>query len=390
MRHRMTVLRQSGCLLAALACAGIATACGAGPDRSPSPPQTRAANGTSAPAGAASAKRADLLFGLSCVSQVCVAVGQYYDGGNLAQTLVERWAGATWQLEPAPDGAPQGSLQAVSCPVTSRCMAVGSPVIVQAGASWHVTMPASAFTAVSCASASSCIAVGQTAAGLPVYGDWNGLTWRLGRMASPSHRNESVAVSGVSCASPQNCIAVGDYSFGAGAMPNAARFRERILAEAWNGSGWHLLPAPNVARVDELAAVACPSPVSCTAVGTASQQFPLAEHWNGAGWRIQPVPAPGRIGYTKLTAVSCRSAVTCIAVGNYQGLPIAESWGGSGWRFQWLPRPPDDNNSAQLNGVSCTSPTTDCVAVGVSGNGLSYAERYDGMRWQLESTQNPT
>jgi hypothetical protein len=78
-----------------------------------------------------------------------------------------------------------------------------------------------------------------------------------------------------------------------------------------------------------------------------------------------------------------------MATGTYQGLPIAESWGRSGWRLQWLTRPPDDNDSAQVNGVSCTSPTQ-CVAVGVSGNELSFAERYDGTRWQLESTQNPT
>ncbi len=392
MRYRNTVARRSGTVLAALACAGTLLACGAGPTASlavsglPVAKPTRPA--ASASASAANVKRADLLFGISCGSQGCVAVGEYYYGGNPVRTLVERSAGDAWRLEPAATGR-RGSLQAVSCPVSARCVAVGSPVIAQGGTGWRITMHASSFTAVSCATVSSCIAVGQTAAGVPVYGHWNGVTSRSGRMASPPHRSQSAAVSGVSCASPDSCIAVGDYTYGAGAMPNPARFRERILAEAWNGSGWRLLPVRNVAKVDELVAVACTAPARCTAVGSSRQQFPLAEHWNGARWKVQPMPAPGQTGYTQLTAVSCSSAVACMAAGSYQGLPIAESWGGSAWRLQWLPQPPADDNSVQLNGVSCVSLTTECVAVGVSGDGLSYAERYTGTRWQLEGTQNP-
>jgi hypothetical protein len=392
----MTGLRRSGSVLAALACAGIATACGGVQGTSPQAGGTLAIKSVppaTSPAGtqasAASVKRADLLYGVSCASQVCTAVGEYYYGGSSSKTLVERWAGSTWQLEPSPDGPGQSSLQAVSCPVSTSCTAVGAPVIGQAGAHWRITTAASVFTAVSCASAGSCIAVGQTAAGTPVYGDWNGLTWRSGTMAAPPHRSQSVAVSGVSCSSPENCVAVGDYSYGAGAMPDPATYRDRILAEVWNGRGWHLLPAHNISTVDQLAAVSCTSPTSCTAVGTARQQFPLAEHWNGASWQRQSVPAPSQIGYTQLTAVSCRSAVACMAVGTYQGLPIAESWDGSSWHLQQLPRPPGDENSAQLNGVSCIS-LTECLAVGVSGSGLSYAEHYSGTRWQLATTQNPT
>jgi hypothetical protein len=390
MRYRITAVRRSGTVLAALACAGILTACAAaGSATSLAAGQTPAVKPTrpaaSASASAVNVKRADLLFGISCVSQGCVAVGEYYYGDTAVRTLVERSAGEAWQLEPAADGV-RGSLQAVSC--TSRCVAVGSPVIAQSGTGWRVTLHASAFTAVSCASVRSCIAVGQTEAGVLVYGHWNGVTWRSGRMSRPPHRSQSVAISGVSCASADSCVAVGDYTYGAGAMPNPARFRERILVEAWNGSRWRVLPARNIAKVDELVAVACTSSARCTAVGSSRQQFPLAERWNGARWKVQPLAAPGQTGYTQLTAVSCSSAVACMAAGTYQGQPIAEEWGGGGWRLQLLPRPPADNNSAQLNGVSCVSPT-ECVAVGVSGNGLSYAERYAGTRWQLEITQNP-
>lgn len=75
-------------------------------------------------------------------------------------------------------------------------------------------------------------------------------------------------------------------------------------------------------------------------------------------------------------------------MGTYQGLPVAESWNGRAWIVQWLPEPPADNHSAQLNGVSCTGDDA-CVAVGVDGNGLSYAERYNGGRWQLNVTSSP-
>lgn len=98
---------------------------------------------------------------------------------------------------------------------------------------------------------------------------------------------------------------------------------------------------------------------------------------------------PGTVGYTKLTAVSCTSVVSCAAVGTYQGQPIAESWNGKSWRLQQPPEPPVDNYSAQLSGVSCASSKA-CIAVGDSGSPLSYAERYNGSSWRLTTTQNPT
>ena len=78
-----------------------------------------------------------------------------------------------------------------------------------------------------------------------------------------------------------------------------------------------------------------------------------------------------------------------MAVGDYQGLPIAEAWDGSTWRLHWLPTPPADNQSADLNAVSCTSETT-CTAVGDNGNGLSYADRWNGTTWLLQATSNPS
>lgn len=192
----------------------------------------------------------------------------------------------------------------------------------------------------------------------------------------------------MSCTSASFCLAVGDYTYGAGAAMPGPAFRDRILAEEWTGRTWRMLPAVNVGRRDELTAVSCTAPARCTAVGTSAQQFPLAEQWNGSSWRIEHVAVPGALGYTQLSAVSCISARACMTVGDYQGLPIAESWAGGSWRLQWLPRPPADNYSAHLYGVSCMSQEA-CSAVGVSGNGVSYAEQWHGTTWRLAETANP-
>lgn len=381
-------------VIALLACLGVATGCGSAATVQTSATPTTSAAAATAPAGAAAAspgpavKHADLLFGVSCAGPQCIAVGSYYYGTAESHTLVELWTGSAWQLEPSPDGPRYSSLQAVSCALAAGCLAVGSPVIAGNGRHWRIVSLASALDAVSCTGTGRCIAVGGTML-TPRYASWNGRTWRTGTMHGLPQHAQSVTVAGVSCASAASCVAVGSYSYGAEAQPSSS-FREKILAEQWNGSTWRLLSAVNVSRIDQLTAVSCTAPDNCTAVGTSAQQYPLAERWNGTAWRVEPVPVPASdtVGYTQLTAVSCPSAASCVAAGTYQGQPIAESWNGRDWRLRQLPQPPEDNYSAQLNGVACARSTA-CLAVGVSGNGLSYAERYNGLNWRLETTQNP-
>jgi hypothetical protein len=391
-------VRRTRRLIVALICLGMAAGCGQGLAAAPRSGGVATASVPGAAAGgsggstraAAGGKRADLLYGVSCAGRECIAVGGYYGSAGAEHTLVERWAGGAWRTLPSPDAGRfrYSSLLGVSCPAATSCVAVGSPVIVWNGARWRVTAGASPFTAVSCPAAGLCMAVGQTERGAPAYGAWNGGAWHTGTLPVPRHSGELATVAGVSCPSPRFCLAVGDYSYGATARPSSGGYRDRILAEAWNGRSWRLLPTVNVGPVDQLGAVSCTSPGNCWAVGEVGRQFPLAEHWNGTAWRARPAPAPGRIGYTQLTGVACPLAEACMAVGSYQGMPIAESWTGGAWRLLRLPSPPGGNGSSQLNGVSCGGATA-CMAVGVSGRGLTYAERYDGTRWQLATTQNP-
>ncbi len=167
---------------------------------------------------------------------------------------------------------------------------------------------------------------------------------------------------------------------------------------------WSIEPTPNVASASQntLAGVSCPSKRDCVAVGysyTPNIFHVLTETWDGRSWTIQPTPQlPGLGG--SLSAVACTSKRYCVAVGAYSTMPgatfggtLAEIWNGRSWRLTPTPNPSDAPNSA-LSAVSCTS-ASDCVAVGlsvVSGGGtqVTLAERWDGRRWTILPTPNPT
>jgi hypothetical protein len=355
------------------------------PAKTPTGVTVAAARGTASAPG----KRVDQLAGVSCVGGTCYAAG-YTISGTSERTLIEAWNGEKWVREPAPPAGAAGSLAAISCAKgnpLNRCLAAGAPDLAGSGGSWRVAgKGGSQLDAVSCPSAGACVLVGETTKD-PVYATWNGTTFKNGTLHVPPHSFQTVTVSGVSCASPVSCVAVGDYTYGVRAMPSPSA-RDKVLAEQWNGHGWRLLPAVNVSDWNQLTAVSCVSASDCTAVGTSQNQFPLAERWNGVTWKAEPVPTVSAIGYLFLTSVSCPASGFCVAAGSYQGEPVAETWNGSKWRVGLLPLPSGDNHSAQLNGVSCVSRAA-CVAVGVSGNGTSYAEVYAGGKWRLSATVNP-
>jgi hypothetical protein len=340
-----------------------------------------------APSAGAAVKHADLISSLSCAGHACTAVGDYYYGTSSSSTLVERWTGVSWQLERSPDSARYSSLSGVSCPNGASCVAVGAPSLTGHGRSWQVSARFSPFTAVSCVTTRFCLAVGVTGNGAPVYGTWHGRAWHTTRLPAPRLSQASeVNIAGVSCATPEFCLAVGDYFTGVTALPNPAS-RDRTLSEEWDGRYWRALHPANVSRRDAFSAVSCASPAICTAVGTSASQYPLAEHWDGTSWRIEHMPLPGRLGYTELAAVSCASASACVAVGNYQGRPLAMVSRGGSWGLGWLPHPAGDDNP--LQSVSCASAVV-CMAVGADVNAsASYAERWNGARWQLLRMRNP-
>jgi hypothetical protein len=251
-------------------------------------------------------------------------------------------------------------------------------------------------TGVSCASAVSCTAVGaayysdpHSPAGsqAPVAMRWNGKTWALQHAPNPT-RDDGSTLAAVSCPGPGDCVAVGDH----GGYGN-----DGTLAEAWNGKTWVTQPTPlSHGIITGLDGVSCTSPAACTAVGyrstAAGHLLTLSMSWNGKAWVTQHTPNPPGDS-NQLFGVSCTSARACTAVGSSAAGALAMRWNGKSWSVQHTVEPP--GGPGFLAGVSCDS-GTHCVAAGNNnaneGAGPSIhtvAEVWNGTTWALQPTPNP-
>jgi hypothetical protein len=171
-------------------------------------------------------------------------------------------------------------------------------------------------------------------------------------------------------------------------------------------SSWSIQPTPNpVGAMDSvLSGVSCTSPVACTAVGyftdAVGAGVPLAEGWNGTSWTVQRTPRRAGATSSLLFDVSCASPRSCTAVGSFvtrsgSALPLVERWNGTRWSIQRTTNPSQANGDrvSYLGGVSCASTTT-CTAVGHSGNsagtsGAALTERWNGAGWTIQRTPHP-
>jgi len=237
---------------------------------------------------------------VSCsTATTCFAVGSD-ENETSEQALVERWNGTRWSITPSPlpAGVQDTQLNGVSCQSATDCTAVGSGEALAGsrspgvrtfverwnGTSWAAAasadptgVPLAALVGVSCSSSTNCVAVGvdassETAPSKPFAEDWNGTTWTLAAVPNPNGATNTELVS-VSCRSSNSCYAVGAY---------ATATASNTLVEHWNGTSWSLVDDPNPpgARAALLNGVSCPSPTSCTAVGSYSAHdstFTLAE-----------------------------------------------------------------------------------------------------------------
>jgi hypothetical protein len=171
---------------------------------------------------------------------------------------------------------------------------------------------------------------------------------------------------------------------------------------AFAASGWAIQPTSNPSGATQayLNGISCTSATSCTAVGyflgSSRKNVTLAEAWNGTKWVVQPTPNPSGAMGAFLNAVSCRSATACIAVGYYgnssgNNVTLAEAWNGTKWVIQPTPNPTATSHPV-LAGVSCTS-ATKCTAVGhYTGTSafVTLAEAWNGTKWVIQPTPNPT
>jgi hypothetical protein len=343
-------------------------------------------------AGAAYGHLADV----ACpTASVCFAVGGQ-DSHSTVGKVIQRWNGKKWAVAATtnPTGAISSTFSAVHCISTSSCVAVGqynTPVATKTmimrwdGHTWVLqpspnvpTAPVNSLKSVHCTSAADCFAVGvsyastaTSAAQSTLIEHWDGGAWSIVPSPNQMFAADS-SLAGVSCVSVTSCFAVGNYD--TATITNT-------LVEHWDGTTWTVLPSPNppTSRFNELSDVGCVSNGVCFAVGAAN--LSLVERWNGTTWTIIASPNPKGATAVSFTGVSCTSAARCIAVGDqlqtHVVQRVVEMWNGSRWTVASVPVPKGTKKS-DLSGVSC-SPAVKCFAVGdykVGANRRPLLERY--------------
>ena len=331
------------------------------------------------------------LTALSCFSNGCIAVG-LYDTGDAA---VYGWNGSTWAALPVPAKPLLDTMNGVACSSSSDCIAVGHLHESQGwraqawswnGSAWSVQAtfnpPSShnSLNAIRCAAGtSSCEAVGYRGYGGPTYPlaeYWNGRAWAYqSTKGGPIGDLMSLSCAGRG-ASLGACEAVGQNGFSFTA-----------LAMGLNGATWITQATPALPHNDqsdgpaELTAVSCYRS-GCMAVGwesysdgtpDSSGNQSVGELWNGSKWTLAGVPYRDYTSDTP-TAVNCRSASSCTAVGwlltcgdcvDYTDTLVL-SWDGTQWTQATAPSPNDSLAMTfpgdALNAVACVSGV--CTAVG--------------------------
>ncbi len=306
------------------------------------------------------------MFGVSCPSATaCTAVGFSENKSGVALALAEHWNGRKWAIQSTrkPSGAEDSYLAGVSCSSRTACTAAGDS---ERSSGVDVTLAE----------------------------HWNGKKWVIQSTPNPSRAKDSDPLA-VSCSSGRACTAVGEYEKHSGVVVT--------LALHWNGRKWTLqsTPNPSGAQSSVLAAVSCSSGTACTAAGAYQNHsglwVTLAERWNGRKWVIQSSPNPSGAEDSFLYGVSCSSRTACTAAGYYQNssgvdLTLAEHWNGKKWVIQSTPNPSGAETS-EFAAVSCSSGTA-CTAAGYyknsSGVDVTLAEYWNGKKWVIQSTPNPS
>jgi hypothetical protein len=238
-------------------------------------------NGSTWTVNTMSLSNADHLYGLSCASTECVAVGNG-DTGNfsVSTTLAEEWDGHSWSTDPT---SVPGLLWDVSCFAASQCLAVGETIIGPALAQyfnagvWSDVSPpnddSTPMVYVGCVTASlTCTALSYSATAV-----WNEST---GTWSSAAPAPNWGKLASFSCATTTWCVAVGPENTVRGETAPA-------VANAWNGSAWTVMNTKKLGTTGfnprfPLNGVSCPTATLCVAVGfkqALNAQEPLAASW---------------------------------------------------------------------------------------------------------------
>jgi hypothetical protein len=357
------------------------------------PPQGWAGTEAGLPSNAATNPRVQIEATACPTATSCVAVGFYDDTAGYPSGLIETLSGTTWSTEAAPEPSNAGT---------------------DADMNAHAML-----SAISCTSATSCVAVGHynDTAGDP-YGlieTLSGTTWSTAAAPEPSNAGtdadtfQAADLAAVSCTSATSCVAVGHY--------NDTSVDSYGLVETLSGATWSAAAAPEPSNAGTDAgtaagvnAVACTSATSCVAVGyyydTAGDPYGLIETLSGTTWSAAAAPEPANAGTdtlqsAALDAVSCTSATSCSAVGNYVNTAghengLIDTLSGTTWSAVAAPEPANGgtglNTPSGLEAVACTSATS-CVAVGSYNDAADYEygliDTLSGTTWSTTAAPEP-
>lgn len=240
---------------------------------------------------------------------------------------------------------------------------------------------------VSCPAAGNCSAVGSYQAGA---GGEEGLLltekagkWKPGvEVALPRTTGVGegqVWLTSVSCASAGNCTAVGYYSdvF----ADHSGDERGLLLTEKagkWKRGVAAVLPANASSRAFVvLDSVSCASAGNCSAVGSYATTSGVDEGLllteKAGRWEIgEEAQLPSNGDGAGLSSVSCATAGSCSAVGEYGGGGLLLTKQGGKWRIgaeSVMPKNALADKPVSLTSVSCASPGN-CSAVGTYNNAV--------------------
>lgn len=211
----------------------------------------------------------------------------------------------------------------------------------------------------------------------------------------PAVASASSDFNSTSCTSSEFCMVVGS---------SGAAGSTQIAIEKWNGSIWarSSYSNPSGAVESRLSAVSCRSTTSCMAVGSyvdsGKATHPLALTWNGTSWtQTATSPQPGGSTGGELNGVSCPTGTSgCGAAGSYTDAggkrhALSPWWSGTSWSELSLPIPAGATSSEVMGGM-CTT-VTSCHLVGsyvdASGTTKPLALKLNTETWVLKSTPLP-
>jgi photosystem II stability/assembly factor-like uncharacterized protein len=250
-------------------------------------------------------------------------------------------AGATAPSVPA-------ALDAVACPTSTECVAVGGAggVLVSrtAGQTWSkVSVPTAHYLyGIACPTATQCVTVGD--AGTVLVTKNAGKSWKRGRSGVIT------PLSAISCPVVGHCDAVGDDDL--------------VLTTSNGGRSWHHV----FSQLGVMDGVACSSTTQCAAV-TSNSDISLVTT-NGTTWTPTPAPFSALAALKPSNGVAC-SGLVCVSVADH-GLLARSVDGGAHWTAV------TSGTTQNLYAASCSS-TSQCIAVGAAGTVLTTSD--GGAAW---------